>query len=131
MKVKVGVLSLVGELIGVSVVFGVVVSITNVCEAGVGSGFPAASVAVTVNVCVPSLSVAVVNGDVQAAAVPVSTLQEKVERPSLEVNVNVGVLSLLGELIGVSVVSGAVVSTRTVRLVPLLVLPAASVAVAV
>ncbi len=43
----------------------------------------------------------------------------------------VGVLSLLGDAIGVSVVVGAVVSTRIVRLVPLLWLPAASVAVAV
>ena len=49
----------------------------------------------------------------------------------MEVKVKVGVLSLLGEGIGVSVVSGAVRSTRTVRLVPGLVLLAASVAVAV
>ena len=95
------------------------------------SGLPAGSVARTSKVWVPSLSSAVVYGELQGANGLVSTRQEKVEPVSVEVKVKVGVLSLLGVLIGVSVVSGAVRSTRTVRLVPGLVLLAASVAVAV
>ncbi len=51
--------------------------------------------------------------------------------PASELKLNVGVVSLVGVVIGVSVVSGAVRSTVTVRFVPAPSLPAASVALAV
>ena len=92
---------------------------------------PAASVARTSNVCEPSASAAVVNGDVQDAKAAASTRHSNVEPASVEVNVNVGVLSLV-EPRGpaVIVVSGAVVSTREACSVAGVasMLPAASVA---
>ena len=67
LKLNVGVLSLFGEGIGVSVVSGASVSTTNVCVPGVASTFPAASLARTSNVCEPSLSaVGAVYGEAQA-----------------------------------------------------------------
>ena len=66
-KLNVGVLLLVGEVIGVRVVSGVDVSMTKVCADGVGSVLPAVSIARTLKVCEPSASAAVVNGDTHAA----------------------------------------------------------------
>ena len=75
---------------------GSAVSILKVCEAGVGSAFPTASVATTSNVCVPSASSAVVCGDVHAVNAPVPTRHWNVELLSVELNVNVGRLTLPG-----------------------------------
>ena len=58
---------------------------------------PAASLARTSNVCAPSLSVAVVNGVLQDANAPASTLHSNVEPASVELKPNVGVLSLVVE----------------------------------
>jgi hypothetical protein len=63
--------------------------------AGVASVFPAASVARTSNVCAPSVSAAVVCGDVQAANAPASTRHWELAPRSLE-NANVGAESLIG-----------------------------------
>ena len=87
---------------------GAAVSITKVCVPGVGSTVPAAFLARTSKVCVPSDSVAVVNGDVHAVYVPPSTRHSKLV--PVPVKLNVGVLSPFGEPIGVSVVSGVDVS---------------------
>ena len=91
---------------------------------------PAASVARTWNVCDPSASAAVVNGEVQDANAAGVDLHSNVEPPSVEVNVNVGVLSLVVPSGGdVIVVFGAAVSTVNVRDAGVAsVLPAASVA---
>ena len=129
LKLKAGLLSLVGDAIGVRVVSGGAVSTMNVCEAGVGSTLPAASVARTWNVWLPSLSAAVVSGDVQSANVAPSSEHCSVEPDSVELNANVGVLSFVGELIMVSDVSGATVSTVQVCVAGLgSMLPAASTA---
>ncbi len=85
-----------------------------VCDAGVGSALPAVSVAVTVNVWLPSPSaVPSVYGDVQPGSVVASILHLNVA-PASELKLNCGVLLLVGVVIGVSVVSGGVVSTRNV-----------------
>ena len=109
---KVGVVSLVG--FGgplVIVVFGAVMSIVNVCEAGVGSTLPAASMARTSNVCVPAASVAGVKGTCRPRSAAVSMRHWNVEPASVEVNAKVGVVSLVGSGPAVIVVSGAMVST--------------------
>src|SRR5947207_1256593 len=105
-------------------------SIDQVWLAGVPSVLPAASVARTSKVWLPSASAAVVCGLVQAIQLPASTRHAKVELGSLELKANVGVASLSSaggaEPI---VVFGAVRSTVHVRLAGVAsVLPAGSVA---
>ena len=91
-KEKVGVLSLVVP-VGppVIVVFGGAVSTVKSREAGVGSVLPAVSVARTSKVWAPSVSAAVVCGEVQVAKAPPSMRHSKVEPVSVESNENVGV----------------------------------------
>ena len=98
--------------------------------AGVGSVLPAASVARTSNVCAPSASTAVVNGELHEPQAPPSTRHANVEPVSVAVNENVGVLSVVVPVgPAVIVVSGGVVSTVNDRLAGVgSVLPAASVA---
>jgi hypothetical protein len=66
----------------------------HVSLAGVPSVLSAASMARTWNVWLPSSSALVVCGLVQPVQLPPSTRHSKVEPPSLEWNVNVGVASL-------------------------------------
>ena len=108
----------------------------NARVAGVASVLPAASVARTETLCAPSVSVGVVHGLVHVAHAPASTRHSKDEPDSLDVNANVGVLSLV-EPVGpeLIVVSGGVVSaggalaTVNARVAGVAsVLPAASVA---
>ncbi len=111
------------------IVSGAAVSTVNVWEAGVASVLPAASRARTSNVCDPSLSFAAVNGVVHAANAAPSTRHSNVALPSGDVNAKVGVLSFVVDAIGVSVVSGATVSTVQVATAALeSVFPAASTA---
>ena len=81
------------------------------------SALPAASTARTSNVCEPSGSAASVSGLVQGRRPPAPIRHWNVEPPSLELNVNVGVVSLpsSGGLLLI-VVSGAVTSTVQLRL---------------
>ena len=65
--------------------------------AGLASTLPAGSLALTWKVWLPSLSAAVVNGDVHDAKAPASTLHSNVAVPSGELKPNVGVLSLVVE----------------------------------
>ena len=97
-----------------------------------GSTLPAKSTARTAKVCESSASAVRVLGVIQAVNGPASMLHSKVAVESGLLNVKVGVLSLLGSVGLLSiVVSGAVVSTVNVLVFELtLVLPAASVAVA-
>ena len=98
------------------VVSGAAVSIVNIREAGVGSTLPAASVARTVNACVPSASVPRFRGDEHGWNVPVSSRHSNVDPDSLAENVNTGALLLVVPVGPVLiVVSGAVVSTVKVR----------------
>ncbi len=88
-------------------VLGAVVSTVKVRASGVGSTLPAVSVARTWNVCWPSLSAAVVNGDEHDAKLPASTAHWNVDG-SLALNWKVGVV--LRVAVGgaaVMVVSGA------------------------
>src|SRR3954454_22387110 len=111
-------------------VSGAVRSIAQVWVSGVPSVLPAASVARTSNVWLPSASEAVVCGLVQALQLPASTRHWKVAG-SLELNVNVGVGSFEGSAGPVaSVVSGAVLSTRRLATRLLFVWPSVSVATA-
>ena len=108
------------------VVSGAVVSTVNVRVAGVGSTLPAASIARTENVCVPSASVPEECGDVQRANDPSppgpSSLHSNVEPDSDDVNENGGPPAA-------NVVSGGVVSTVNVRVAGVgSTLPAASIA---
>src|SRR4051794_2630348 len=105
-------------------------SIDHVWLAGVASLFPAASVARTSKVWLPSASAAVVCGLVQALQLPPSTRHSNVEPASDEWNVNAGVavLSSAGGAESI-VVSGAVRSIVHVKEAGLAsVLPAGSVA---
>ena len=93
------------------VVSGGVVSHVNDRLAGEASVLLAASVARTSNVCAPSDSAPVVNGDEQDANAAASTRHSNVEPASVAVKENVGVLSLVGpDGPAVIVVSGGVVS---------------------
>ena len=94
-----------------NVTVGALVLTVNVCAAGVASVLPAASVARTWKVCEPSARAAVVRGDVHAANAAASTLHSNVDPASVAPKAKVGVVSLVGEAIGVSVVSGGVRST--------------------
>src|SRR5690349_11187777 len=80
---------------------GATVSTVNAREAGDASTAPAASMARRRGVCAPWVSVAVVCGDaqaLQALATVVSIAHWKVEPGSVDVNVNVGVVLLVGPL---------------------------------
>ncbi len=113
------------------VVCGAVVSTVQVRAAGVGSGLPAASLAVTVRVCEPSLRAVYGWGDRHGVAAAPSSLHWNVEPASLDENVNVA-LALLTRVEGpLSIdVLGAVVSTVQLRVAGVgSGLPAASVAV--
>ncbi len=91
-------------------------SIDQLCVAGVPSVLPAVSVARTSNVWLPSAGAAVVCGLVHGAQRPPSTRHSKVDPPSLEWKVKVGVASLSSAGGAESiVVSGAVRSTTHVR----------------
>src|SRR5918996_771903 len=79
-----------------SVVSGAVVSTVQACEAGVGSGLPAASVARTAKVWPPSASGPTGSGLVQGAQAPPSRRHSKVEAPSLAENAKLGEASALG-----------------------------------
>jgi hypothetical protein len=109
---NVGVESFVGPLgPEVIVVSGAVVSTVKARVAGVGSVFPAGSVARTENVYGPSRSATGVNGDAQAAYVLPSSEQANVDPASLAVNENVGVASVVPPVgPAVIVVLGGVVS---------------------
>ncbi len=109
------------------------VSTVNVREAGVASTLPAASVARTRNVYVPSTSGPSVRGEVQLTYVPVaepgpSRRHSKLEPVSLEENANCGEAELIVPVGPESiVVSGATVSTVKVRVAGVAsTLPAAS-----
>jgi hypothetical protein len=81
--------------------------------AGVGSTFPAASLARTSKVCAPSASLAVVWGEEHGANEALSTRHSKLDPGSLDENSNVGVLFVVvAPAAGpaVIVVSGGVVS---------------------
>src|SRR5262249_54442877 len=102
----------------------------NVCDAGEASVLPAASVARTSNVCVPSDSATLVNGDTHVSNCAASTRHWNVEPDSSDVKHQVGVASLLGDGAGTEVVGfGMIVSTvKVCEAGEGSVLPAASVA---
>lgn len=93
------------------IVRGAVASTTKDRVAGVGSVFAAWSVALTSNVCGPSVRVAVLKGELQAANARSSMRQANVAPASVDVKVNEGAFVLVGP-VGPSamVVSGGVVS---------------------
>src|SRR5919106_1377797 len=94
---KLGSVSLEGsDGAAVMFVFGAVRSIVQVCDAGVASVLPAASVARTSKVCEPADRLVKLFGDVQEAKEPLSSLHSKLELPSLEVNEKLGSVSLEG-----------------------------------
>ena len=94
------------------VVCGAAVSTVKPRDAGVGSRFPAGSVARTSNVCAPSASDAVVSGVEHEPHAPASTRHSNVEPAWLDENANVGVASLVRPDGPPSiVVCGAAVST--------------------
>src|SRR6478672_5296624 len=131
LKSKLGVVSFEG-LDGLEsiVVAGAVRSIVHVCVAGVPSVFPAASVARTSKLWLPSPRADVVSGLVHGLQLPPSTRHSNVEAGSPALNPNVGVASLDGPAGPLSmVVFGAVRSIVQVKLagVPS-VFPTASVA---
>ena len=102
---NVGVASRVRPLGPVSIVVcGALVSTVIVRLAGVASVLPAASVARTSNVCVPSASAAVVCGELQALKAALSTRHSKLA-PGSEENSNVGVASR-GQAVGPGVDRG-------------------------
>ena len=85
----------------VIVVSGAVVSTVNERDAGVASTLPAASVARTMNVYAPSASEPRIRGDVHGPNVPTaapgpSRRHSNVAFASLEVNVIVALLTLIG-----------------------------------
>jgi hypothetical protein len=111
LKLKLALVELaLGLGLSVIVVSGAAESIVQLCEAGVASGFPAASVARTENVCEPSASSAYSRGLVQVSKAPLSREHSNVA-PASELNEKLAPAELVvtaGPL--VSVVSGAVES---------------------
>ena len=98
------------------VVCGAIVSTVNSRVTGELSTFPTLSMARTANVCAPSASVVSVRGDVHAANCPSSSLHSNVEPGFVDVNANVGVLSLVAPVgPSANAVSGLTVSTVKVR----------------
>jgi hypothetical protein len=114
---KSGVASGVGPLGPLSIVVcGAVVSRVKEREAGVGSVFPAASVARTSKVCGPSARAFSVRGDVQLAQAPPSTRHSNVAPGSSAEKVKAGAPALVRPLGPLSiVVCGAAVSTVKLR----------------
>src|SRR5919106_507091 len=110
---KLGSVSLEGsEGAAVMFVFGAVRSTVHVCDAGVASVLPAASVARTSKVCEPADRLVKLFGDVQEAKEPPSSLHSKLELPSLEVNEKLESVSLeASDGAAVMFVFGAVRST--------------------
>lgn len=95
----------------VMVVRGVAVSTLKDRRAGVGSVFAAWSVALTSNVCGPSVRVAALKGEVHAANVSSSMRHSNVASGSVDVKVKEGAFLLVGpEGPSAIVVSGGVVS---------------------
>src|SRR5436309_481453 len=91
-------------------------STVQVRDAGLGSVLPAGSVALTVNVWLPSARPVYVLGEVQAATLPPSSVQPNVEPVSLELNPKVAVSEVaVPDGPASIVVSGGPVSTVTVR----------------
>ncbi len=133
LKVKVGVVSFDGSAGPESMlVAGAVRSIVQVSLAGVASVLPAVSVAWTSKVWLPAPRAGeTVNGLVQDVQLLPSMRHSNVEPGSLELNVNVGVVSLSG-LPGPEsrLVTGAVLSTRRFATTLVSELPAVSVATA-
>jgi hypothetical protein len=131
MNVKVGVAVFtapVGPLL--IVVSGTVASTVKVRVAGVGSGAPVTSTARISKVCAPSASVAVVNGDAQAANAAPSTRHWNATPASSALNVNVGAARRVSPDGPVAiVVSGGSAAITAVAADAALVLPAAFVAV--
>ena len=116
-KANVGVASFVGPDGPLSIVVsGAAVSTVKLREAGVGSTFPAGSVARTSKVWAPSASDAVVSGVEHEPQAPPSTRHSNVEPAWSAENANVGVASLVGPDGPLSiVVCGAAVSTVKLR----------------
>src|SRR4029079_15503143 len=114
--VNVGVASLVGSLGPEAIVVsGAVVSIVNERDAGVFSGAPLALRARTSNVCAPGASATVgVKGDPQEAKVAASKRHWNETAPLAPVNVNVGVVSLVGR-VGPPVIVESSAATVKVR----------------
>src|SRR5262249_14991488 len=118
-----GVRLLVGELTAVTVTTGAVASTVNVVKPV--PTLPATSMPCTVTVWLPSVGVAVVNGEVQSANGPASVWHWIVVAP-VTVKLTEGVRLLVGELTAVTVTTGAVASTVNV-VKPVPTLPATSV----
>ena len=114
---NVGVASAVGSEGPLSIVVcGAAVSTVNARDAGVGSTFPAGSVARTSKVWAPSVSDPVVSGVEHEPQAPPSTRHSKVEPAWSAEKPNVGVASLVGPEGPLSIaVSGAAVSTVKLR----------------
>jgi hypothetical protein len=112
-KEKLGLAELLGDAgADVIVVSGGVESIVQVKDAGVGSTFPAASTAATLNVCGPAASPVYGCGLVQVAAAAVSSWHWKVAPLSGDVKANEALVELVvADGDEVMVVSGAVAST--------------------
>src|SRR5438105_2117123 len=91
---------------------GTIVAIVQVFVAGVWSTFPAASLARTAKVCVPSASPEKLVGEVQAAKAAESSEQAKLELASLDVKVKLALEELGSGAPEAIVVSGGIVSTR-------------------
>jgi hypothetical protein len=130
LKLKLALVELaLGLGLSVIVVSGAAESIVQLCEAGVASGFPAASLACTENVCEPSASPAYSRGLLQVSKAPLSKEHSNVA-PASEVNEKLAPAELVvaaGPL--VSVVSGAVESIVQAKEAGVAsVLPAASLA---
>ena len=110
-------------------VSGAAVSIVHVRLAGVGSVFPAASVAFTWKVWLPTARPVYAFGLVQPANAAPSRLHWKVEPDSLEEKLKLGLVELLGFAgLDVIVVSGGVVSIVHVYVAATPTFPIASVA---
>ena len=79
----------------------------NFLTAGAASATPVGPIALTFKTCLPRLSLGGLNGEVQDANCPLSTLHWKVDAAWLEVNLNLGrrLVVFFGPL--VIVVSGA------------------------
>jgi hypothetical protein len=94
----------------VIVVCGAVVSIVQLCTAGLPSTFPAASIARTRKLCDPAASPAYVCGDSQATKAALSSEHSKLEPGSLAVKLKLAlVLEVSAGGAAVIVVSGGIV----------------------
>src|SRR5439155_25395069 len=95
---------------------GATVSTVHDRPSGVGSEWAAAAIATTAKLCAPWASAVRLNGDMQAANAPPSTLHAKLTLASFEVNVKLA-LAIGTRPVGpaVIVVSGGVRSTTQFR----------------